>query len=69
MGDAPTCVVFGDDSFSRYSLHRRAYFSGRSAMRFVFHRMKRSKTTATFPDSGGVYSYYFDFPLISNDGL
>jgi hypothetical protein len=49
MGDAPTCAVFGDDSFSRYGLHRRAYFSGRSAMRFVFHRMRRSKTTATFP--------------------
>jgi hypothetical protein len=69
MGDAPTCVVFGDESFSRYGLHRRAYFFRTFYNAFEIHPMRRSETTATFPDFGGVYSYYFDFPLISNDGL
>jgi hypothetical protein len=31
--------------------------------------MKHSETTATFPDSGGAYSYFFELPFISNGGL
>jgi hypothetical protein len=48
MGDAPTCAVFGDDSFSRYGSHRRAYFSGRFAMRLNFIRRGAARRPLLF---------------------